>query len=336
MVFGCASTSLTSPERSLFRECKPFGLILFKRNCVDPEQVGWLVKEFRQAVGRDDAPVMIDQEGGRVARLQPPQWPQHPPAAVFGEIYQRDPEWGAQAMQLYARIVANELYRLGINVNLAPVIDLAVEGATNAIGDRAISSRPSIVAALARIWCETFLENGIFPVIKHLPGHGRMRTDPHHDLPVIEASRAELETEDFVPFELLKDLPIGMNSHAIFTQLDPHNPVSLSAIVHQDIIRGMLGFDGLLLSDDISMKALEGAPEDLAQRAHEAGADVVLHCNGNLTEMEAIAKAMGPMTTEGWTRWTYAQSMLRVPVDSYDPREDNQTLDTLLGGIAYG
>lgn len=335
VVLGLSRTELSTAERNFFKKTDPFGFILFKRNCEDPDQVRWLIKELQQAVGRDDVAILIDQEGGRVSRLQPPHWQQHPPARLFGAMYERDPDWGAEAMQRYARLVAHELSQLGITVNCAPVLDLFIEGATTAIGDRALSLKPTVVAALARIGAETFLANGVLPVIKHLPGHGRLKTDPHLMLPVIEASLAVLESDDFIPFELLKDLPIGMNSHAVFMALDAERPASLSPIVHQDIIRGTLGFDGLLLSDDLTMKALHGTPGDLAQRALAAGTDVVLHCNGDMKEMENLVDEMEPMKAESWARWTYAQSMVERPNPHYDPREDGEKLDILLGGIAY-
>ena len=335
VVFGCAGTALTPMERALFARTKPFGLILFKRNCEDPKQVHWLIKEFLQAVGRDDAAIMIDQEGGRVSRLQPPHWPQHPAAKVFGEMYERDPEWGLEAIQCYTRIVAHELASLGFTVNCAPVVDLLFQGATTAIGDRAMSRKPAVVAALARTMAEIYMASGILPVIKHFPGHGRLKTDPHLMLPAIETSRAELESDDFMAFELLKDLPLGMNSHAIFTAIDPNNPASLSPIVHQEIIRDLLGFDGLLLSDDLTMKALHGAPGDLATRALEAGTDVVLHCSGNIDEMTEIADALQPMGDESWRRWEHARSMVTAHNAEYKPAIDNARLDLLLGGIAY-
>ncbi len=335
VIFGCSGTSLTSEERRFFSAADPFGFILFQRNCETPDQVRWLIKELRQTVGRDDAPVLIDQEGGRVVRLQPPYWPKQPAARVFGSMYERDPEWGAEATERYARLVADELLWLGINVNCAPVLDLFIEGASSAIGDRAISAKPGVVAALARLWAETFLAHGILPVIKHMPGHGRIRSDPHLVLPVIDATRAILESEDFIPFELLKDLPIGMNSHAVFTALDPSLPVSLSSTVQEDIIRELIGFDGLLFSDDLAMKALEGEPGDLAKRALGAGADVVLYCTGKLAEMKPIAEALEPMSAEAWGRWEYAKSMVKMPVGSYNPQEDNARLDVLLGGLAY-
>jgi beta-N-acetylhexosaminidase len=335
VVFGCSRTTLTTIERQFFKDANPFGFILFKRNCENPDQLRGLIRQLRHAAGRENVPIFIDQEGGRVSRLQPPHWAQHPPAQVFGAMYERDAEWGAEAMKIYARLVANELAHLGITVNCAPVLDLFIPKASPAIGDRAISREPPVVAALARIWAETFLLHGVLPVVKHLPGHGRMRTDPHLMLPVIEASRAELENEDFVPFELLKDLPIGMNSHAVFMALDAERPASLSPTVTHDIIRGVIGFDGLLLSDDICMKALHGPPDDLAKRALSAGSDVVLHCNGVLSEMKAIASVLEPMHGESWARWTYAQSMLHPPDPQYNPREDNDRLDILLGGLAY-
>jgi len=334
VIFGCSRPSLTSLERQFFKAVNPFGFILFKRNCETPDQVRYLVRELRQAVGRDDVPVLIDQEGGRVSRLQPPHWPQHPPARLFGEMYEKDAEWGNEATQLYARIVAHELVQLGIQVNCAPVLDLFIEGASSAIGDRAISRKPAVVAALARVWAETFLLNGVLPVIKHFPGHGRVKTDPHHLLPVIDASIAELESDDFVPFDLLKDLPIGMNSHAVFTAIDDKNPASLSPNIYE-LIRNQLGFDGLLLSDDITMKALQGTPAEIATSVLQAGADIILHCNGELPEMEAIAAILEPTSNESWARWEHAKSMVNAPSPHYNPREDVARLDVLLGGLAY-
>jgi beta-N-acetylhexosaminidase len=335
IVFGCAGTTLSSAERKFFGEADPFGFILFQRNCQHPDQLRWLIKELRQASGRADAPIFIDQEGGRVARLQPPNWTKYPPARLFGAIYEKDPDWGAEAMQLYARLVAADLARLGITVNCAPVVDLFVAGASNAIGDRALSRSPEVVAALARIEAETFLAQGILPVIKHSPGHGRLNVDPHLVSPVIEASRAELESEDFVPFELLKDLPIAMNSHSVYAALDDSAPASLSFTINNDIIRELIGFDGLLLSDDIAMKALRGKPAELAIAALAAGADIVLHCNGKLEEMQEIVAGLKPMSDESWVRWDYAKSMVKQPEDTYNPIADSARLDVLLGAIAF-
>ena len=251
-------------------------------------------------------------------------------------MYERDPDWGIEAIRLYSRVLAHELVKLGITINCAPVVDLFNAEGTPAIGDRAFSDQPAIVAALARTQVETFMANGILPVVKHLPGHGKLKTDPHHVLPIIDASRAELEGQDFVPFELLKDVPLGMNSHAIFVALDPKNPASLSPTISNDIIRGALGFDGLLLSDDLTMKALKGTASDLARRALEAGNDIVLHCSGDASEMDSISRVLKPMDDTSWARWTHAQAMV-TPIDpAYDPAEDAARLDVLLGGLAYG
>ena len=335
VVFGCLNTELTSQERRFFENFNPFGFILFKRNCQNPEQVSRLIKELRLAVGREDAPILIDQEGGRVCRLQPPAWSQYPSARTFGLIYKQDPKWAAEAIKLYARVLSYELVKLGITVNCAPVIDLYYKGASTAIGDRAISRKPAVTAELARIEAETFLENGIIPVIKHFPGHGRLRVDPHNMTAMIDATRAELESDDFVPFELMKDLPVGMNSHAIFTALDPHNPATLSKYVNDEIIRGRLGYDGLMLSDDINMKALNGTAGDLARRVQAAGSEIILHCNADMEQMLAVVHALEPMSDKTMKRWERAQSMVK-PLDvHYHPHLDIERLDILLGGIAF-
>ena len=244
IVFGIGGTALTAAERDLFKQTNPFGFILFKRNCETSEQIQWLIKELRYVVGRDDIEILIDQEGGRVSRLQAPLWAQYPAARVFGAMYEHDANWGVRAMHLYARLVAHQLYQLGITMNCAPVLDLLIDDASKAIGDRALSRKPAVVAALARTLCETFMSHGILPVIKHLPGHGRVTLDPHDLLPTITANLAELESDDFVPFELLKDIPVGMNSHAVFKEIDPDYPASLSPVIYEEVIRGRLGFDG--------------------------------------------------------------------------------------------
>ncbi|MDE1900277.1 MAG: beta-N-acetylhexosaminidase [Alphaproteobacteria bacterium] len=333
-MFGCAGPRLTVQERALLRDADPFGFILFKRNCETREQVRALINDLRAATGREDIVIAIDQEGGRVSRLQPPEWPKYPSARTFGLMYERDPDWGLEAISAYARLVAHELAGLGVIINCAPVVDLYNPEGTPAIGDRAFSSRPGIVAALARPLIETFMANGVLPVIKHLPGHGRLALDPHELLPTIDAPRGELETLDFMPFELLKDAPLGMNSHALFTALDPANPVSLSPVITRDVIRGTLGFDGLLLSDDLTMKALKGNAADLARRAIAAGNDVALHCSGDVSEMQAICMALEPMSDDSWARWGHARAMLGRGAADYDAAADAARLDVLLGGLA--
>ncbi len=335
VLFGCAGTKLSLEERALFKKANPFGFILFKRNCEDPDQLRYLIFELQQAVGRSDIQIAIDQEGGRVARLTPPHWPQYPPARAFGRMYEHEIEWGLEAICLFARVLAHQLGTLGITINCAPVIDLFNAEGNPAIGDRAFSGSPETVAALARAEAETFLANGILPVIKHLPGHGKMTVDPHKVLPVIAASRLELEANDFLPVQNLKDMPLGMNSHAIFKSFDPDRPASLSPVMNNDVIRGALGFEGLLLSDDINMKALKGAPEELALQALEAGNDIVLHCDGDLKGMQAIAEALPPLSEASWNRWLAAQARAKPRDLSYAPEKDAARLDILLGGLAF-
>ncbi len=334
VVFGCSWTELTVAERRFFAEVNPFGFILFRRNCESPDQVRWLTRELRSIVNRADAPVFIDQEGGRVARLQPPRWSKQPAARLFGQIYQEDPDWALEALQVSTRIAAHELASLEITANCAPVVDLLFDEGTSALGDRCFGRKPELVAALARVAAETMLGCGVLPVLKHFPGHGRMKLDPHKTLPTIAASRAELEGEDFAPFELLRDMPCGMTSHAVYEALDPNKPASLSTIVHQDIIRGALGFDGLLISDDLAMKALVGTLDNLAVRAIEAGTDVALHCSGNMDEMRLVASRLPAMSDPAWARWLRAKEMASAVDGCYDPAEDSARLDTLLGGYA--
>jgi len=335
-MFGCSGPGLTPDERIIFSRADPFGFILFKRNCINPEQVRFLVQELQQVVGRADVQIAIDQEGGRVSRLQPPHWPKYPPARTFGEIYERDPSWALEAIRLYSRVLAHELSSLGITINCAPVADLYDPNASTAIGDRAFSSSPSVVAALAGAQVETFLANGILPVVKHWPGHGRLMSDPHEGLPVIKASLAELEVRDFLPFAALKDAPLAMNSHAILAALDPEKPASLSRRVNIDVIRGMLGFEGLLFSDDLTMRALTDAPVQRVFRAIEAGNDVALYCNGSLAEVDAIAQSLKPMSDESFGRWLRAKDRLTCSASAfYDVNEDAERLDILLGGFAF-
>ncbi len=334
-LFGCLGPRLTIEERAFFRDSDPFAFILFKRNIEDPDQLRGLIVELRQTVGRE-APIAIDQEGGRVARLKPPYWQKYPPARSFGMMYERDAAWGLEAIRLYSRILAHDLVKLGITINCAPVVDLFDPTASPVIGDRALSERPTVVAALARAQAETFLANGILPVIKHLPGHGKMKSDPHDELPTIQIPRAELETQDFVPFELLKDMPLGMNSHAIFTALDPAQPASLSSVVTHEIIRGLMGFDGLLIVDDLTMKALSGSMRALTSQALEAGNDIIMHCDGTMAQMIEIADALPAMSEASWARWTHARAMATPMNPAYHPAEDSARLDILLGGLAYG
>lgn len=331
VVFGFSSTELTAEEKAFFLRANPFGYILFQRNCENPAQVAALTATLRDVAGRDDVPILIDQEGGRVARLKPPHWPTLPAMRVIGALYEADHDLGAQAAILHSRITATMLIRLGITVNCTPVLDLQIADASTAIGDRAISADPDLVAGLARTYCAVHLEHGVMPIIKHFPGHGRVRVDPHYELPVINTDLETLRQADFVPFKALQTLPLGMTCHALMTALDSRNPVSQSAMIHETIIRGELGFGGLLISDDLAMEALQGSPANRAKRVLAAGTDIALHCNGKLAEMQAIADSLSPDEGQLARRWGMAQVSRIVHPAASDQEADLAALAELLG-----
>jgi beta-N-acetylhexosaminidase len=332
-VFGASGPELTAEERALFRDVDPFGFILFRRNCVDPDQVRRLVGQFREAVGRPDAPILIDQEGGRVARLRPPHWPSHPALRRIGDLSLGDPEAAAEAAWINGRLLAHMLAEVGIGIDCAPVCDVPVEGAHDVIGDRAFCSDPDMVGALARVTCIGLMDGGVLPVIKHLPGHGRAFADSHLELPVVDASRVELARSDFVPFEVVADMPLGMVAHVVYSAIDPDRPASVSPTVIGETIRGALGFDGLLLSDDMSMQALAGGMAERTAALLSAGCEVVVHCNGDLSEMKGVASAVAPLSDSAWARWTRAQARLKAP-SPIDPVALRARLEDLLGGGA--
>jgi beta-N-acetylhexosaminidase len=309
-ISGCESSALTDRERSLFREARPCGLILFKRNCQDAGQVKRLVAAFYDALGDDRALVLIDQEGGRVQRLLPPQWRRYPSGRRFGELHARDPEKGLEAARLGARLIARDLTALGINVNCAPVLDLPVAGAHDVIGDRAYGSTVEAVTALGRAVAEGYLEGGVLPVIKHIPGHGRAKVDSHASLPVIDASREALSATDFLPFHALRDMPLGMTAHVLIPAIDPDRPASASPTIIGEIIRGEIGFDGLLMCDDLGMGALSGDLNDRAGAVLAAGCDVALHCSGTFWEMEAVAAAAPELSGASARRFAAARQRL--------------------------
>lgn len=302
VIFGCEGPSLSSWEHGFFRETDPFGFILFSRNCVSPEQVRALVRDLRAAVNRPHAPVLIDQEGGRVSRLKPPHWRAAPAAGVFGDLARSDPDKAKEAAWLNARLLASELAELGISVDCAPVLDLCHAGAHEVIGDRAYSADPWVVEELGRATREGLLAGGVLPVIKHVPGHGRALADSHAELPVVETAREILETSDFLPFRRLADSPWAMTAHVVYTAIDPDRPATTSATVIAEVIRGFIGFDGVLISDDISMEALDGAVSGRAAAALAAGCDLVLHCNGRTEEMQAIAARIEALSAEAKRR----------------------------------
>lgn len=311
--FGCEGARLTNAERAFFRASGPFGFILFQRNCVTPDQVRALTAELRDCVGRADAPILIDQEGGRVQRLKPPHWIRRPPMREVGAIFARDPEQGLRLAWGLARAMAAELTSLGVSVDCAPVLDVPVSGAHDVIGDRAFSTRVSAIAALGQAQIEGFLAGGVLPVIKHIPGHGRAWSDSHHDLPIVETDAGTLEATDFAAFRLLNHAPLAMTAHVVYTAFDPGAPATLSKRMIGEVIRGSIGFDGCLMSDDLSMKALSGGFEDRTRKAIAAGCDLVLHCNGKMDEMEPIAAAAPRLSGDALRRANAALAQLKSP-----------------------
>jgi beta-N-acetylhexosaminidase len=309
-VSGCAGLALTLEERAFFRLEDPWGLILFKRNVSDRDQVHALTRSFRECVGRADAPVLIDQEGGRVQRMAPPRWRAYPAAALIeGGL---EPSKAEAAAFLIARLIAADLIEVGITVDCAPVLDVAGEGMHTAIGNRAFSSRPERVAAMGRAVADGLLAGGVAPVIKHMPGHGRARVDSHHELPVVEAARSDLG-QDFAPFAALKDLPMAMSAHLLYAAIDPRRPATMSPIVVREIMRGEIGFDGLIMSDDLSMKALKGSFDERAAAVIEAGLDIVLHCNGDLDEARGVASATPALSGASLRRADAALAAIAPP-----------------------
>jgi beta-N-acetylhexosaminidase len=306
-ITGIAGTTLTPAERAFLREAEPWALILFKRNIETPAQVARLTAAFREAVGRDAA-VLVDQEGGRVQRLGPPHWPAYPPAAAYGRCYDRNPATAMKAANLGANLIAADLIAVGIDVDCLPVADVPVAGANSVIGDRAYGETADKVAALASSAAEGLLAGGVLPVLKHIPGHGRATADSHEGLPVVETDRATLEATDFAAFRRLSNLPIGMTAHVVYTAIDPIAPATTSVTVVQEVIRGWIGFRGLLMGDDISMGALSGSIEERSRAAVAAGCDVVLHCNGKPDEMRAVAGAVPALAGEALAR---AEAALR-------------------------
>ncbi len=288
-ISGLSGPALTADERAFLREARPWGLILFKRNIEDKPQVTRLVQDALAAIGNAETPVLVDQEGGRVQRLGPPHWPAYPTGAAYGALYQRDKAKGLRAAWLGARLIAADLKPLGIDVDCLPLADVPVRGADQVIGDRAYGETPDQVAALAAAVAEGLMDGGVLPVLKHLPGHGRANADSHLSLPVVRASKTELEATDFAAFRPLSGLPLGMTAHVVFTAFDPVLPVTTSATMIREVIRGFIGFDGFLMGDDVSMGALSGSIGERSRASLAAGCDLVLHCNGKLDEMQAVA-----------------------------------------------
>jgi beta-N-acetylhexosaminidase len=280
---------MTASERSFVREASPWGLILFKRNIETPDQVVSLVNDFREALGQADAPVLIDQEGGRVSRLTPPHWPDYPPGGAYGRLYELDPERGLAAARLGAQLIASDLSTLGITVDCLPVADVPTVGADAVIGDRAYGTTVPQVVDLARAAAQGLMAGGVLPVLKHIPGHGRANVDSHFKLPVVRDARVALAESDFAAFSALSGLPLGMTAHVVYAAIDPDHPATTSSIIINDVIRDAIGFGGALMTDDIAMGALSGSIAERTRAALAAGCDLILHCNGNLKQMQQVA-----------------------------------------------
>jgi beta-N-acetylhexosaminidase len=332
-IYGCAGESLSPDEQAFFRQTRPWGFILFARNISSPAQAIALVAELRATVDDVNTPILIDQEGGRVARLKPPHWRQRPPAARFGALHDADPEAAKEATYLNARLIAHDLATLGINVDCLPVLDVPVPGAHDIIGDRAFAHDPHTIIELGRAQIDGLLDGGVLPVMKHIPGHGRAGSDSHLALPRVTATEAELSGSDFVTFRSLDGCPIAMTAHVVYESIDPQRPATTSPKVIRDVIRGEIGFTGLLMSDDLSMKALDGALSVRARAALFAGCDLVLHCNGDMDEMRDVASEVKPLDGLALKRSEQALAHLRVPAP-FDAAAAEARLAALMGGTA--
>jgi len=331
-ITGVSGLELGADERAFIRDERPWGFILFKRNIDTPTQVSSLVRELRDAICNPDAPVLIDQEGGRVQRLGPPHWPVYPPGAVFGALYDIEPKLGFQAARLSSRLIAADLIESGITVDCLPLADVPVEGGDAVIGNRAYGTNPDKVAAIARAVTDGLVEGDVLPVLKHIPGHGRATADSHFRLPIVDTSRKELETTDFAAFQPLADLPMAMTAHVVFSALDPAQPATTSATIINQVIRGVIGFQGLLMSDDVSMNALAGTIAERTRAIANAGCDMILHCNGKLDEMRDVARETPELTGEALERAKRALAS-RHPPRPFDRQAARAELDALINRV---
>ncbi len=342
-ISGCGALELSAAEEAFFRDAQPWGLILFARNIDNRKQISALTARFRELVGRENAPVLIDQEGGRVQRMGPPEWRNYPAGRAYAAIYELDGLTGLSATRLVYRLLAKDLYEVGINVDCLPVLDVPQPGSHRIIGDRAYGHNPEQVALLGRVAAQGLMDGGVLPVIKHIPGHGRAFSDSHLELPVVDAPNHELEQVDFAPFAALADIPMAMTAHVVYSAIDDRAPCTLSAKVIDEVVRKQIGFDGLLVSDDLSMKALDASLASLVgdlsnfrssmhargELALKAGCDVLLHCNGDIEEMRQVADAAGNLKGAAQKRAQRALSFLRTP-DEFDVAEAERVLDSIM------
>jgi beta-N-acetylhexosaminidase len=327
-IFGCLGTTLTSDESAFFRDADPWGFIIFARNIETPDQVRALTSELRETVGRD-APILIDQEGGRVARFRAPHWREWDPALDFAQSYGANAE---QAMYLRGRLIADDLRSVGVDVNCTPMLDVATNDSHAIILNRCYGYDPETVATNGRALAEGQRDGGVLSIIKHIPGHGRANLDSHHDLPRLDTPLSDLQTSDFVPFSRLSDLPMAMTAHITYTAIDPDNCATLSPKAI-NVIREDIGFNGLLMTDDLSMKALDGTFETRTQNALTAGCDIILHCNGERSEMTPIIANTPELSGRAAARASAALEQ-RITPKNFDRAQAEDTLKTLLKDAA--
>ncbi|MCF8474473.1 MAG: beta-N-acetylhexosaminidase [Emcibacter sp.] len=309
VIQDCDGLSLNAEEKAMFKELKPFGFILFARNCQSPDQIKKLTDEMKETVDREDIPILIDQEGGRVCRLNAEYWRTPPTSQALSNLYKHDHEKGLIATKINARLIAEDLRHLGISVNCYPLLDLRISGADQVIGDRSFGDDVKDITLLAEAACEGLFSGGVLPVIKHIPGHGRATADSHKALPVVDTSLDILQETDFAPFKALNNMPLAMTAHIIYSAVDPHNPATLSETVIRQVIREQIGFKGVLISDDMNMKALSGKVSENVKRALRAGCDLVLHCNGSLKERREVLEALYDINkvSEKWTETMFSR-----------------------------
>jgi beta-N-acetylhexosaminidase len=331
-ITGLSGLTLSDAERGFVGAARPWGLILFKRNIDNPTQVSELIRSFRKAVGTD-APVLVDQEGGRVQRLGPPHWPAYPPGAAYAALFGHDPEVACEAARIGSRLIAADLHPLGITVDCLPLADVPVAGADSVIGDRTYGTTPSQVATIAAAVAEGLMRGGVLPVLKHIPGHGRATADSHRDLPIVKTDRATLEATDFAAFAPLAAIPLGMTAHVVYTAIDPACPATTSRLMIDEVIRGVIGFRGALMGDDVSMGALSGTIAERTRASLAAGCDLVLHCNGRMDEMEAVAAETPELSGAALARTDAALAARRAPDDADIPAL-RQRFAALLAAVA--
>jgi beta-N-acetylhexosaminidase len=332
-IIGLSGPRLTDAERDFIRAERPWGFILFRRNIETPAQVAALTAEARHVLGEPGAPILVDQEGGRVQRFRPPHWPLYPAGAAFGQLHDMDPAAGLRAARLSARLIADDLTQVGVNVDCLPLADVPIPGADDVIGDRAYGEEPNKVAAIARAVTEGLEQGGILPILKHIPGHGRATADSHLKLPVVDTPKNELERIDFAAFKPLADLPMAMTAHVVFSAIDPAHPATTSATMIERVIRGLIGFQGLLMSDDVGMHALAGSFAERTRGLLAAGCDMVLHCSGVMDEMREIARETPELSGKALARAKAALASRKAPTKPFDRVAARAELDELIGRL---